>query len=160
MKILIATDTYPPHINGAAYFSYRIAQSLAGHSHTVSVIAPSRSWRKEQYLQGKVRTFGIPSIPLRINNVRVAVPRLDPRTIASALNQIQPDVIHVQGHFWLSRAVARQARRRHIPIVGTNHFMPDNLIHYLHLPPSIFLPPSNPVLINRFGSNAATSLLL
>ena len=137
MRVLIVTDTYPPHVNGAAYFTYRLAQRLTEHSHQVEVIAPSRSGRQEKYLQDKVTTLGIRSVPLYINNMRIAMPRLDQRTITSAIRQFQPDIIHAQGHFWLSRAVVRQAKKSHIPIVGTNHFMPDNLTHYLHLPPTV-----------------------
>ncbi len=137
MKVLIVTDTYPPHVNGAAYFTYRLAQRLTEHSHQVQVIAPSRSGRQEKYLQDKVTTLGIRSVPLYINNMRIAVPRLNQRTIASAIKQFQPDIIHAQGHFWLSQAVVRQARKLRIPIVGTNHFMPDNLTHYLRLPPAV-----------------------
>lgn len=137
MKVLIVTDTYPPHVNGAAYFTYRLAQRLTEHSHQVQVIAPSRSGRQEKYLQDKVTTLGVRSVPLYINNMRIAVPRLNQRTIASAIKQFQPDIIHAQGHFWLSQAVVRQARKLRIPIVGTNHFMPDNLTHYLRLPPAV-----------------------
>jgi len=43
MKILLAADTYPPDVNGAAYFTYRLANTLRQHGHVVGVVVPSRS---------------------------------------------------------------------------------------------------------------------
>jgi glycosyltransferase involved in cell wall biosynthesis len=40
-------------------------------------------------------------------------------------------------HFPVSRTVLNEARKRGIPVVATNHFMPDNLTHYLHLPDAV-----------------------
>lgn len=134
MKILIATDTYPPQVNGAAQFTYRIAHILAKRSHVVQVLAPSRTWGTEEYTTGGVTVVGIPSIPLYVNNMRVAAPFLAPKYLERKILAFQPDVLHVQGHFGLSQATVRIAQKNHIPIVGTNHFMPDNLTHYLHLP--------------------------
>jgi glycosyltransferase involved in cell wall biosynthesis len=51
-----------------------------------------------------------------------------------AVRDFQPDVVHVQGHFPVSKSVIRNAKAAGIPVVGTNHFMPENLTHYAHLP--------------------------
>jgi hypothetical protein len=39
LTILIAADTYPPHINGAAQFGYRLAKGMSGRGHNVHVLA-------------------------------------------------------------------------------------------------------------------------
>ncbi|PIT97751.1 MAG: glucosyl transferase [Candidatus Andersenbacteria bacterium CG10_big_fil_rev_8_21_14_0_10_54_11] len=133
MNILIATDTYPPHVNGAAYFTARLAHGLADRGHHVQVVAPSRHWRHELYRDGAVSVAGVPSIPLRINNMRAASAAAAGPVIRTAWQSAMPSVVHVQGHFGLSRAVARTARRMAVPVVGTNHFMAENLSHYLPL---------------------------
>src|SRR5690349_13606679 len=102
MKIVIATDTYPPHINGAAYFTQRLAQALVAHGHQVLAIVPSRQWTLEKYTDHGVSTLGIASVPIYINSVRVAVPFTGHRTMKKAIVEFAPDVIHVQGHFFLA----------------------------------------------------------
>ena len=39
LTILIAADTYPPHVNGAAQFGYRLAKGMTGRGHNVHVLA-------------------------------------------------------------------------------------------------------------------------
>ncbi|HXD28106.1 MAG TPA: glycosyltransferase, partial [Arthrobacter sp.] len=39
LTILIAADTYPPDVNGAAVFSHRLATAMAHRGHTVHVVA-------------------------------------------------------------------------------------------------------------------------
>ena len=38
MKILLGNDTYPPDVNGAAYFTRRLAKGLAQRDHEVHVL--------------------------------------------------------------------------------------------------------------------------
>lgn len=137
MKIVIATDTYPPHVNGAASFTYRLGQTLGKRGHTVLVIAPSRSVHNEDWQDGAVRVVGIRSLPLYVNNSRLAMPMVASDVIAKAVRSFTPDVAHVQSHFFLSRAVAEIAQRQKIPVVATNHFMPENLTHYVGFSPVI-----------------------
>lgn len=42
MKILIGNDTYPPDINGAAYFTKRLAEGLWQRDHEVHGAARAR----------------------------------------------------------------------------------------------------------------------
>ncbi len=39
LTILIAADTYPPHVNGAAQFGYRLAKGMTARGHNVHVLA-------------------------------------------------------------------------------------------------------------------------
>jgi glycosyltransferase involved in cell wall biosynthesis len=43
-------------------------------------------------------------------------------------------VVHVQSHFGVGRATLRAATERGIPVVATNHFMPENLLGYAPIP--------------------------
>ena len=40
LKVLIAADTYPPHVNGAATFGHRLATALHARGHEVHVVMP------------------------------------------------------------------------------------------------------------------------
>ncbi|HUK29489.1 MAG TPA: glycosyltransferase [Candidatus Acidoferrum sp.] len=137
MKILIATDTYPPDLNGAAYFSYRLATLFASRNHEVSVICPSQSIGKQEVMRQGVRVLGVPSFRLYYlyPSMRFSPPLFAKRSIRKFLCQNRPDVIHIQNHFLVARAVFEVAQELGIPIMGTNHMMPENIAHHLHLPP-------------------------
>ncbi len=49
-------------------------------------------------------------------------------------NEFKPDIVHIQNHFILGRGALIQARKRGLPVVGTNHFVPDNIIHIFPRP--------------------------
>lgn len=134
MKILLATDTYYPDVNGAAYFTYRLATLLAKRGHNVSVMCPSRSFRNTVSNDKDVTVYGIRSIPVPIyRNFRIS-PLFISGAVAGAVREISPDIIHIQNHFLIGKEVVSAANKLGIPVIGTNHFMPENLVHYLHLP--------------------------
>ena len=136
MKILIASDTYPPDVNGAAYFSYGLATLLAKRGHEASVICPSRGVRTQTSVQKCVRVLGVHSLPLLLYpEFRFSPPFLVKRSIKNFIDASRPDVVHIQNHFLLSNVVFRVAREFGIPVMGTNHMVPENVAHHLHLPP-------------------------
>jgi 1,2-diacylglycerol 3-alpha-glucosyltransferase len=138
MKILIASDTYYPHVNGASYFTQRLADALAERGHEVGVIAPSLTVHNDTIMRGKVHMHGVHSFPILIvPKFRFVLPWVINSRIRQVIHDFKPDIVHIQMHFPISRAVLNSARARGIPVVATNHFMPDNLTHYLHLPHSI-----------------------
>jgi glycosyltransferase involved in cell wall biosynthesis len=134
MKILIATDTYYPDVNGAAYFTYRLATILAKRGHNVFVMCPSRSFKNMVSNDKGVTVYGIRSIRIPVyQNFRVS-PLFISRIIRGAVEEISPDIVHIQNHFLIGKQAVSAAKKLGIPVIGTNHFMPENLVHYLHLP--------------------------
>ena len=134
MRILIATDTYYPDVNGAAYFTYRLATLLAKRGHNVFVMCPSRSFRNTVSNDKGVTLYGIHSIAIpTYRDFRIS-PLFTSRTIRRVVREVSPHIVHVQNHFLIGREAVSAAKRLGIPVVGTNHFMPENLVHYLHLP--------------------------
>ena len=134
MKILTATDTYYPDVNGGAYFTYRLATLLAKRGHNVFVMCPSRSFKNTISNHEAVAVYGIRSIHLPVyQNFRVS-PLFTSRTIMRVIREISPDIVHIQNHFLIGKEAVNAARTLGIPVMGTNHFMPQNLTHYLHLP--------------------------
>jgi 1,2-diacylglycerol 3-alpha-glucosyltransferase len=134
VKILIASDTYYPDVNGAAYFSYRLATLLAKRGHDVSVICPSQSFRNHIFMQEGVRVIGIASLPIPFYpNIRFCPPWIARRAIRKFLSNGGADVIHIQNHFLLTKAVFQVAHKLGIPMMGTNHMMMENVAHHLLL---------------------------
>lgn len=135
MRVLIANDTYPPDVNGSAYFTKRLADGLADRGHEAHVMAASTNRRTEVVKRAGVVEHRMRSIPVPFHiGFRFSPPPLLYRRVLDEMRQIRPDVVHVQGHFFIGRAVIRAAKELGIPLVATNHFMPDNLVFYLGLP--------------------------
>lgn len=135
MNILIGSGTYHPDVNGASYFTQRLAGGMRGRGHEVHVLRASRSLRTETIRREGVVEHRMRSIPVPFHaGFRFSPPPLLYRRVRREVERVPPDVVHVQGHFSIGRALIRAARKLGIPIVATNHFMPDNLIFYLRLP--------------------------
>lgn len=78
----------------------------------------------------RVRSFATPVHP----TFRVVTPWDSSRAVRRLVDELQPDVVHVQSHFFLGRSLINAAHRRGIGLVATNHFMPENLFGYLKIP--------------------------
>jgi 1,2-diacylglycerol 3-alpha-glucosyltransferase len=134
MKILIATETYYPDINGAVIFTYRLATILAKRGHNVFVMCPSRSLKNTVSNDNGFTVYGIRSIPIPLYpNFRIS-PLFISGTIRGAVEEISPDIVHIQHHFLIGKRAVGAAKKLGIPVIGTNHSMPENLVHHLHLP--------------------------
>ena len=139
MKILIVADNYYPNVNGSSYFTQRLAFYMKQRGHDVLVMTASRSLKHEPSSHDGVDIFGIRSYPLGLfyKDFRFSLPIGIRRAVEKEIKKFGPDVIHIQDHFVISPKVQEVAKKMNIPMVGTNHFMPENLLHYLHLPPKV-----------------------
>ncbi|HZD55835.1 MAG TPA: glycosyltransferase [Anaerolineales bacterium] len=130
MRILIATQTYYPKTNGQAVFAVNLAEGLADKGHQVLVVMPSGRIRAHVTKKNGVEISAITAVPLIPFDANVHVtPRPGPQ-IRSILDEFQPEIVHVQDHYPLCRSVARAAGKRGFPLVGTNHFLPRNMIPF------------------------------
>ena len=55
-------------------------------------------------------------------------------TRAGCSMRCKPDVVHIQSHIIIGRGLAREARKRGIPIIATNHVMAENILDFTTLP--------------------------
>lgn len=124
---MIGSETYPPSINGAAVFTQRFATGLAGRGHEVAVVTPSATGHPytEKDREG-VTIFRVRSMPTTYPGQRCSV--LAARGARALLRAFRPDLVHIQNHFVIGRALVRAAQAAGIPAVGTNHFMPENML--------------------------------
>jgi glycosyltransferase involved in cell wall biosynthesis len=138
LRIVIGADTYPPDVNGAANFAARLAVGLAGRGHEVHVLCPSTTARSvneshDNLTVHRVSSLGTPVHP----TFRVCHPLRAFRAADALLAELAPDLVHIQAHFLVGRGLVTAAGRHGIPLVATNHFMPENLHGYLHLPTAL-----------------------
>ena len=157
LRVLIATDTFPPDINGAARFARDHAVRLARRGHDVHVIAPSPTFAGHSEItlidDQLVRTHRLRSVKWPSHEwLRVAPPWEVRRRVGRILDEVRPDVVHVQSFIGIGRGVAYEAHARGIPIVATNHVMPDNLASVGGLP-SRMVP-----AVTRRGWNLAAAV--
>jgi glycosyltransferase involved in cell wall biosynthesis len=149
MKILIASDLHYPTINGVASFSRNLARGLAAHGHEVLVIAPSQTGKKSKEVDGNhviVRTVSVP-FPF-YQNYRIS---LNPvREVKKIISDFDPDVIHIQMLMGIGQAAMKIGNKMGIPIVSTNHAIPENLMDNLRL----LAPVSRPInyILKAYGA--------
>jgi 1,2-diacylglycerol 3-alpha-glucosyltransferase len=131
MRIIIAGQTYYPITNGQAVFTYRLAEGLAKLGHQVMVVTPSDRFFASRTKRNGVIVKGITAIPLLPLYAEVYMTFLPNPQVKRLLKDFQPDVVHIQDHYPLCLSVSRIARRIGIPLIGTNHFLPQNIIPYV-----------------------------
>ena len=139
LTVLIGCDTFGPDVNGAAKFAERLAAGLVERGHNVHVVAPAAG-----------RKFGTwtevhESQPMTVHRLkswrwyphdwlRFALPWQVRANARRILDEVKPDVVHFQSHIIVGGALSSEAQKRGIRIIGTNHFMPENLLEFTLLP--------------------------
>ena len=130
MRIIIAGQTYHPAFNGQSIFTVNLAEGLASRGHEVHAIIPSTEGRLGYSERNGVHLHSIKSFRLDFLHPDVFLTPFPMREIQRLVKELQPDVIHLHDHYPISQAILRVARRKRIKVIGTNHFMPENLAPY------------------------------
>ncbi|WP_240666010.1 glycosyltransferase [Agromyces sp. LHK192] len=139
LRILIGADTFAPDVNGAARFAERLAAGLVERGHEVHIVAPAASrkhgtWTEVHEGQQLTahRLYSWRWYPH--DWLRFALPWRIKQNSARILDRVKPDVVHFQSHIVVGRGLSVEAEKRGIRIVGTNHFMPENMLEFTLLP--------------------------
>lgn len=136
--ILIGADTYPPAVNGAARFAGSLATGLARRGYDVHVVAPSPTGRPVREVRDGVVLHGLRSSRYPTHhNLQISLPWETHRAVSEILDEVRPDVVHTNGSFIVGRSLVAAAHRAGLPLVATNHLMPENLVGYLLVPSSM-----------------------
>jgi glycosyltransferase involved in cell wall biosynthesis len=159
LTVLLGCDTFAPHVNGAARFAERLAAGLVARGHTVHVSAPSVGHRNHgtfvEDVEGQqVTVHRLASWRWTPHDwLTFVLPWMSKHYARKVLDQVKPDVVHIQSHIVIGRGLAREARKRGIPIVATNHVMAENIIDFTTLPPVL-----DRVLVKLAWGDAARTL--
>lgn len=140
LRIVIGCDTFAPDVNGAARFAERLAAGLVERGHTVHVLAPGLKWRRAhprvETIEGAPMVLHRPPALRWLPHdwLRFVLPWRARHYARKVLDDVNPDVVHIQSHIVLGRGLSAEAERRGIRIVATNHVMPENVLDFTLLP--------------------------
>jgi len=140
LTVLIGADTFAPHVNGAARFAERLAAGLVARGHDVHVMAPSAThWSRgtaTEIIEDQPMTMHrLPSWRWFPHDwLTFVLPWMSKHHARRVLDSVKPDVVHIQSHIVIGRGLAREARKRGIPIIATNHVMAENILDFTTLP--------------------------
>jgi glycosyltransferase involved in cell wall biosynthesis len=140
LRILIGCDTFAPDINGAARFAERLAAGLVQRGHDVHVVAPNQAYRRAQphteVIEGEPMTLHrLPSVRWAPHDwLRFVWPWRSKHYARKILDQVKPDIVHIQSHIVIGRGLAYIAHERGIPVIATNHVMAENILDHSTFP--------------------------
>ncbi len=140
MRIVVGCDTFAPDVNGAARFAERLAAGMVQRGHEVHVVAPGQRWRRShpatETIEGERMMLHRPPALRWLPHdwLRFVLPWRARHYVKRVLDEVQPDVVHIQSHIILGRALSAEAKKRGIRVVATNHVMPENVLDFTLLP--------------------------
>ena len=132
LRVLIVTDQYEPMVGGVPSVTKDLARGLAGRGHAVAVVAPSATREGHRADGPPGQAPGTVTVDFRGS---VAWPwyagqrlgMLPPASAAKLITAFEPDVVHLHSPLTLGAAARPAARRRRVPVVYTNHYLPLNV---------------------------------
>lgn len=142
MKILLVGQAYYRRDNGQAVFTMNLAEGLVAAGHQVLALVPSPTHKAQRTAINGVTVQKVPALAL-IDNTNITA--FSHKLIEHTITAFQPDVVHVQDHYFLSHSALAVARDHRLLAVGTNHFLPENLTdnlpfgQWLHRPLDLLL---------------------
>lgn len=131
MHILIATSSNYDAFHGQAIFTKNLAEGLTGLGHNVLVVAGSEKGHAYQAQFKGTNVTALSSVSLRLLNPNAVFAAFPTRAMKKVFTLFNPDIVHIQDHYPLSRSAVLIARKRGVKVIGTNHFMPENLAAYI-----------------------------
>jgi len=129
MKILFTTESYYPIIDGGAIAQHRIVHELIKKGHDVRVIAPAFSFQNTVEEENgstiyRPRAF---VLPFYMNNKYHFAP-FPIFYVRKIIEEFNPDVINVCSPYPISICAMIVAKKKHIPVVGSIHILPENVL--------------------------------
>lgn len=129
MKILFATESYYPNIDGGAIAQHRLVQELVKKGNEVGVIAPSFKFRNSIENDNGSTIFRIRglTLPFYMDNKYHFSP-YPLFQINKIIKSFKPDVVNVCSPYPIGICTVICAKKYKIPIVGSIHILPENML--------------------------------
>jgi glycosyltransferase involved in cell wall biosynthesis len=141
---MIVTDQFEPMVGGVPTVTAELARGLGERGHAVAVIAPSTSRHgtsRHSITADRSRPGGPVAVDYRgslpwpwYEGQRLGL--LPPAAAGQAIAAFAPDVLHLHSPLTLGLAARGAARRRAVPVIYTNHYLPLNVWPALAHPPA------------------------
>jgi len=123
---MIVTDQYEPMVGGVPTVTRELAAGLAERGHAVAVVAPSPGRRAQLDNRADVMVDFRGSVPWPwYQGQRLGL--LPPQRARELVAGFAPEVVHLHSPLTLGVAARPAARRRRVPVVYTNHYLPLNV---------------------------------
>jgi glycosyltransferase involved in cell wall biosynthesis len=127
MKVLLATESYYPNIDGGAVARRSLAIRLKEKGHEVAVVAPGYEARNyEEEIDG-IRIFRVKgrTLPLYPDYKFSVFPLWEVKRV---IREFQPDVIDLNTPYQVGMSALAVAKKMNIPTIGTIHVQPENML--------------------------------
>ena len=126
MKILMFTNTYTPHVGGVARSVSELAEGLRRAGDEVLVVAP-------EFENMALEETGVLRMPAVQNfaGSDFSVPLPLTRSLASAIEDFAPEIIHSHHPFLLGDTALRASSYLDVPVVFTHHTRYELYGHYV-----------------------------
>jgi glycosyltransferase involved in cell wall biosynthesis len=129
MKILLATESYYPNIDGGAVAQYNLVRELKKLGHELFVITPGNSIRNYVADIDGVKIYRTSSIPLPFYmNGRYRFSPFPFFKMRSIIKKLKPDIIHICSPYPIGGSAYIWARKNKIPVISSIHILPENLL--------------------------------
>jgi glycosyltransferase involved in cell wall biosynthesis len=124
---MIVTDQYEPMVGGVPTVTRELARGLTERGHAVTLVAPSASGHGQtasragaltEAFRGSVRWPWYEGQRLGL---------LSPAAARRLIDGFAPDVVHLHSPLTLGATARSAARRRGVPVLYTNHYLPANV---------------------------------
>jgi glycosyltransferase involved in cell wall biosynthesis len=129
MRILIATESYFPNIDGGAIAQHNLALELQKNGHEICIVAPNFSFKNSlEQDSGTIinRTRAI-KLPLYMNNTYHFSPFPFFR-LRNIIKEFKPDIVNLCSPYPICISAYLWARKFGIPVIGSIHILPQNMI--------------------------------
>lgn len=125
MRIVMVTDQYAPMVGGVPAVTQSLARGLARRGHSVTLLAPSPAGPGRRDTADRVTLDLRRSIPWPwYEGMRLACVR--PPSVLALMSDFAPDIAHIHSPLPLGVMARTSALRLRIPVVYTNHYLPEN----------------------------------
>lgn len=122
LKILFATDSFHPRLNGVTIAIDRYKQGLELLGHEVHVFASDYPGAYESDMNvGRIDVHRFKSYPLFFSPEDRLVYPFEKKFVNRMIKDIRPDIIHVQTEFTMGRYAWEYAGKNKIPLVMSAH---------------------------------------
>jgi glycosyltransferase involved in cell wall biosynthesis len=129
MKIILATESYYPNIDGGAIAQHRLVLELIKRGHHLIVFAPNKyfkNYQEDDHSSIIYRPRGV-VLPLYMNNTYYFSP-LPIWFLKNIIKRNRPNVVNLCSPYPISISSLLWARKFHIPVVGSIHMLPENML--------------------------------
>jgi glycosyltransferase involved in cell wall biosynthesis len=120
LRVAVATETYPPEINGVARTVGLMVEALRERGHEIQLVRPRQRGEPAALAGEAQRELLVPGFPIPFYR-HLQMGFAPPRLLHKEWTRWRPDVVHVVTEGPLGRAAVSTARRLEIPICSDFH---------------------------------------